>query len=131
MITEPRHKDTGETIAEVVAKIPNELEHDVVGVWHIIPDGESGFGLSGKTLAGFLRLAIIALLDAGAVPVRHLAGSGYEWVRQKQYGTTTTEIADAIVREWEPVPNDSISLIENCPWFARPDPAHPTFVKMD
>lgn len=131
MIIEPRHKDTGETISEVIALIPNELKYDVVGVWHIVPDGETGFGLSGSDLANFLKRAILALLEAGAVPVRHFAGSDYEWVRQNQYGTTPENIADAIVKEWEPVSNDSRSMIEHCPWFARPDPNHPNFVKMD
>ena len=131
MIIEPRHKDTGETISEVIAMLPNELSYDVVGVWHIVPDGETGFGLSGDGLADFLKRAILALLDAGAVPVRHFPGTDYEWVRQNQYGTTRAEIADAIVREWAPVPNNSLSMIENCPWFARPDPKHPHFIKMD
>jgi hypothetical protein len=131
MIIEPRHKDTGETISEVIAKMPNELDNDAVGVWHIIPDGETGFGLFGKALTDFLRRAVIALLEAGAVPVKHVPGSGYEWVHQKQYGTTRDEIADAIVREWEPVPNDSYSMIEHCPWFARPDPVHPKYVKIE
>jgi hypothetical protein len=131
MIKEPHHKDTGETISEVIAMYPNELSDDAVGVWHIVPDGETGFGLSGKALAEFLKRAILALLDAGAVPVRHFPGNDYEWVRQNQYGTASSEIADAIVREWEPVPNDSKSMIESCPWFARPDSKHPYFVKMD
>ena len=130
-ITEPKHKDTGETLSEVIAQIPNELPYDAVGIWHIVPIGDTSFGLSGEKLTDFVRRAIHALLDAGAVPVRSIPGSEYEWVRQTQYGTTRDEIAEAIIREWEPVPNDSFSMIEHCPWFAKPDPEHPMFVKMD
>lgn len=131
MSTEPRHKDTGKTMSEVIARIPSELPRDAVGIWHIVPIGETAFHLSGEQLSDFVRRAIYALLDAGAVPVRYQPGSEYEWVHQKQYGTTRDEVAEAIVREWEPVPNDSYAMIEHCPWFARPDPNTPKYVKMD
>ena len=131
MMPEPKHKDTGETLSEVIAQIPNELPHDVVGIWHIVPTGETGFGLTGEALSDFVRRAVLALLDAGAVPVRHIPDSGYEWVHQKQYGTTREEIADAIVKEWEPVPNTSEAMIGECPWFALPDPDFPGYLKMD
>ena len=131
MTIEPKQKDTGETIIEVIAKIPNELDYDAIGIWHVVPIGETSFGLSGMSLSDFVRRAIVAILNEGGVPVRHVPGSGYEWVHQSQYGNTPQEIADAIIREWEPVPNDSISMIEHCPWFARPDPEFPNYVKMD
>ena len=131
MMNEPLHKDTGETLTEVISQIPNELEVDAEGLWHIVPIGETGFGLSGKDLSDFVRRAVLALLDAGAVPVRHIPNSGYEWVHQKQYGTTREDIAGAIVKEWEPVPNNSADLIEHCPWFAKPDPDYPAYIKME
>ena len=131
MNVEPKHKDTGETLSEVIAQIPNELPFDAVGIWHIVPIGETDFGLSGAALGEFVRRSILALLAAGGVPVRHIPGSGYEWVHQKQYGSTREEIADAIVKEWEPVPNTSEDMIEHCPWFALPDPAFPNYLKMD
>ncbi|WP_144061233.1 hypothetical protein [Hyphomicrobium denitrificans] len=65
------------------------------------------------------------------MPVRHIPGSAYEWTRQAQYGTGREEIADAIVREWQSVPDDPMELVGQCPWFARPDPKFPKYVKMD
>lgn len=129
--SEPRHRSTGETLSEVISQYPNELDRDAVGVWHIVPGGIVDFGFSGAELADYLRRAIYALLDAGAVPVMHEPGSGYEWIHQKRYGATREEIAEAIVREWEPVPNDSYSMIDHCPWFARPNPDFPNYVKLD
>lgn len=131
MISEPRDNDTGATLSEVIAQIPNELSYDVVGLWHIVPVGQGNFGLKGEAWADFLRRAILALLDAGAVPVRHEPGTGYEWIRQKQYGSSHPEIADAIIQEWRSVPDNSIAQIEHCPWFARPIPENPNYVRMD
>ncbi len=79
----------------------------------------------------YVRRAVYALLDAGAVPVKHVPGTGYEWIRQKQYGSGQDEIVAEIMRELAPVPHNSFSLIEHCPWFARPDPKFPKYVKMD
>ena len=131
MNSEPLHRNTGETLSEVISQYPNELPRDAVGIWQIVPGGRVDFGLSGTSLADYVRRAVLALLDAGAVPVRHISGSGYEWVHQKQYGSSREEIANAIVKEWEPVPNTSQDMIEHCPWFALPDPAFPKYLKMD
>jgi hypothetical protein len=131
MKNELRHPETGDTLAEVISKFPNELDQDAVGVWQINEIGRRDFKLSGDAMADFLRRSVLALLDRGAVPVKHIAGSGYEWVLQKQYGNVRDEIADAIVREWEPVPNEIYAMIEHCPWFVVPDPKFPTFVKLD
>lgn len=125
------HRKTGESIPTHIARYPNELDRDAVGIWQIVPGGRVGFGLSGDALADYVRRAIYALLDAGAVPVRHVPDSGFHWTHQKQYGTTREEIAEAIIKEWEPVPYDSYSMIEHCPWFARPRPHSPNYVKMD
>jgi hypothetical protein len=131
MTEEPRHRRTNETLSKSLSQYSAELDIDAIGMWHIVPRGQYNFGLEGKALANYVRQVIGAILDAGGIPVRHEPGSGYEWVWQKQYGTTRDEIAEAIVREWEPVPNDSYSMIEHCPWFARPDPDFPNYVKMD
>jgi hypothetical protein len=131
MIDEPRDKGTGETPSEAISQYPGELDLDAVGIWQIVPDGRVTFGLSGDALADYVRRAIYALLDAGAVPVRHVPGSGFHWTRQTQYGSTREEIAEAIIAEWKPVPYDSYSMIEHCPWFARPRPTSPNYVKMD
>lgn len=131
MIDEPRDKGSGETISEAISQYPQELDRDAVGIWQIVPGGRMDFGLSGDALADYVRRTIYALLDAGAVPVRHVPGNGFRWSRQKQYGLTREEIAEAIIAEWEPVPYDSYSMIEHCPWFARPRPNDPNYVKMD
>ena len=125
------HKKYGTSVSDWIALVPGELSRDAVGLWQIVPAGRDGFGLSGADLTDYVRRNIYALLDAGAVPVKSVPGSGYEWVRQSQYGATRGEIAEAIIREWEPVPDDSFSMIEHCPWFARPDPDYPMYVRMD
>ncbi len=130
MTQEPKHKDTGESLSEVIAQIPAELPLDAVGIWQIIPTGQVSFGLSGAALASFVRAAVLALLDAGAVPVRHIPGTGYDWVRQKQYGESREEIADAVVQEWLTIPDDPMLLVGECPWFARPIPGK-NYVKLD
>ncbi len=131
MISEPRHRTTGEPLGLVIAQYPGELDIDAVGIWQIVPGGQGNFGLSGDALTEFVRKAIYALLDAGAVPVRHEPGSGYEWVRQQRYGISRDDIAEAVIKEWLSVPDDPIELISQCPWFARPNPDFPNYVKMD
>ena len=131
MIEEPRHKDTGETLSDVIAKIPNELAYDAVGLWHFEPIGRISFGLTGDALVDFVRRAIRALLDAGALPVRGNPGGDYEWVHQKQYGSLRDEIVEAIIAEWRSLPKDSMVLAGEAAWFARPDPSFPKYLKMD
>lgn len=131
MIDEPRDKYYGRTMSEVISQISGELPFDAVGLWQIVPKGRDGFGLQGDGLADFVRRCIHALLSAGAVPVRAGAGTGYEWVMQKQYGSTKTEITENIIREWLEIPNDPIELCCAAPWFARPDPEFPKYVKFD
>lgn len=114
---------------DVVAEYSAELELGPIGLWHVVPRvTEQTNGIVNRAE---LREIILAMLSAGAVPVRHIPDSGYEWIYQQQYGTYPDDIAAAILHEWEAVPNDSFSLIEHCPWFARPDPAYPKYVKMD
>ena len=131
MTSELRDKDSGRTLSEVIDHIPDELAIDAVGIWHLVPIGQDGFGLNGVELVSFMRRAILALLDAGGVPVRPVPGSGYEWVRQKQYGEVRDQIADAVIEEWKAVPDNTIAQITHCPWFARPVAENPDYVKMD
>lgn len=131
MSDELRHKNTGEPLSLVISQYPGELDRDAVGIWQIVPGGRADFGLSGEALDDYVRRAIFALVEAGAVPVRMVADSGYEWVYQPQYGRSPAEIADNVIAEWHSVPDDPLVLISKCPWFARPDPAYPKYVKMD
>lgn len=129
MTDEPRDKFYGETMSEVISLVPGELPIDAVGLWQIVPKGRDGFGLTGEALVGFIRKCIYALLDAGAVPVSGGKGTGYDWIAQKQYGTTREEIAENVIREWSQAPNDQEVLFKV--WFALPDPAFPKYVKLD
>ena len=132
-IDQLRHAETGDPLNDFVLLYPNELDQDAVGIWQIVPDAEHAFGLSGDDLFEYVRRAVVALLDAGAVPVKFEDGSGYEWTHQKQYGVASDEISEAVVAELArvPLPWDSYALIEHCPWFARPNPKYPKYVKMD
>ncbi|AGK58099.1 integron gene cassette protein [Hyphomicrobium denitrificans 1NES1] len=67
MSNEPKHRRTGETLSEVISQYPGELDLDAVGIWQIVPGGRANFGLSGNALTDYVRRAILALLDAGAV----------------------------------------------------------------
>ena len=130
MTNEPRHANYNSTISEWIALIPGELPVDAVGLWQIVPAGRDEFGLTGPALADFVRRGILALLDAGAVPVRHEPGSEYDWSRQPQYGTGRDEIANAIMTEWKSMPDDPLALCGQGVWFARPRPGT-KYVKLD
>jgi hypothetical protein len=130
MMTEMKHKDYDLTMSEWVRLVPNELPRDAVGIFQIIPAGRDGFGLTGTNLADFLRRCVLALLDAGALPVRHSPGSGYNWTIQRQYGKIKDEIADAIVLEWLAMPDDPLVLCGEGVWFALPRPGK-KYVKVD
>ncbi|WYX25629.1 hypothetical protein WJ969_07865 [Achromobacter xylosoxidans] len=70
MNNEPVNKYFGTPMSEWIARVPNELGVDAVGLWQIIPVGADHFGLSGAELEDFSRRCIVALLEKGAVPVR-------------------------------------------------------------
>ena len=131
MNSEPRHRTTNETMSTVISQYPGELDRDAVGIWQIVPGGKVDFGLSGDTLTHYVRRAILALLEAGAVPVKGGPDTGYFWIAQKQYGSTHNEIADAVIAEWRSVPDDPMMLIGECAWFARPKFDNPNYVKLD
>lgn len=126
-----KHAIYGTPINEWIQGVPGELNRDAVGLWQIVPAGRDGFGLRDAALIEFLRQCIDALLSAGAVPVRGAPGSGYFWIWQKQYGSSHEEIANAVISEWQLVPDDPLLLVGECPWFARPNPDNPKYVKMD
>lgn len=100
MIDIDRRNKRGFTAAEFIEGLPLEIDSDGEGLWSIVPRGR-GFGFVGGDLAEFVRLCVMRLLEAGAVPVRHRSqGEELLWEEQTQYGTTREEIADAIVAEW-------------------------------
>jgi hypothetical protein len=130
MTSEPRDKRYGTPLSEAIERIPNELPFDAVGIFQIVPHGRDGFGLEGEDLADFVRRSIHGLLDAGAVPVRGGKGTGYEWVQQKQYGTSKREITEALIAEWQAMPDDPLVLCGEGIWFALPAPGL-KYVKVD
>lgn len=130
MIEEPRHKDYGTPLSEWIRLIPGELPRDAVGLWQIVPAGRDGYALQGVPLVDFVRRGILALLDAGALPVRHIPESEYDWDIQRQYGSTPQEIAEAVIAEWQSMPDDPLVLCGKGVWFARPRPGR-KYVKVD
>jgi hypothetical protein len=89
----------GDTVAEFIETRPYEIDGDGEGLWGIVPHGRN-FGFEGGELSEFVRLCILRLLKAGAVPVRHTKSGTVLWEEQKQYGSSHEEIADAIIAEW-------------------------------
>lgn len=130
MNQEPRHKDYGTPLSEWIARIPNELPYDAVGIFQIVPAGRDGFGLARDDLVDFVRRAIMALLDAGAVPVRGGEDTGYDWIAQRQYGQSKHEITEAVIAEWLAMPDDPFVLCGEGVWFALPQPGK-KYVKLD
>lgn len=94
-----RKRLLGDTVAEYLEGIPYYIDSDGESLWHIVPGGRS-FGFEGGELAEFVRLCVLRLLEAGAVPVRPADEGILNWIEQTQYGSSNEEIADAIVAEW-------------------------------
>jgi len=100
MSQEPVDKYFGVSMSEWIARVPNELEVDAVGLWQIIPVGIDSFGLSGEALEDFSRRCIVALLQKGAVPVRPAAAPIY-WKPEVVYQGSHEEIANNIINDWK------------------------------
>jgi hypothetical protein len=96
-----RRNDPEDTVSNYIETIPHYIDDEGEGesLWRIVPGGRS-FGLEGDELAEFVKLCVLRLLEAGAVPVRHADDGALNWAEQTQYGATKDEIADAIVAEW-------------------------------
>lgn len=99
MIDLSRRSGMGDTVAEYLEGLPSDIDSDGEGLWAIVPAGEN-FRFEGAELSAFVRLCVLRLLDAGAVPVRHAEAGPARWQEQTQYGTTRQAIADGIVAEW-------------------------------
>jgi hypothetical protein len=92
--------EADDTVAGYIETRPYDIDGDGEALWRIIPTGR-GFGFEGPELAEFVRLCVMRLLEAGAVPVRHGPHDAeLQWKEQTQYGTKKEEIADAIIAEW-------------------------------
>jgi hypothetical protein len=91
--------DPDDTAALYIETRPYDIDGDGEGFWGIPSWGRS-FGFEGDDLTEFVRLCVLRLLEAGAVPVRHAESGTLRWKEQAQYGSSRDEIADAIVAEW-------------------------------
>jgi hypothetical protein len=111
-----RHKTYGTPIEEWIARVPNELPIDAVGLWQIVAAGRQGFGLSGQELIEFVRLILLALFEKGAKPVTGAIDGIHVWALIP-YGLTPDEMADAIIGEWTSTARDpDLGGV----WFAIP-----------
>ena len=125
---EPRHRRYGTSVSEWIAQGANELETDAVGFWQIVPDGREGFGLEGTELDAFVRRSLAALFSRGAVPVRHMPSSGVDWTWQRNFGSSSDEMVEAVLADWiaRGRPDPDLGDL----WFTTKDslnqpPAHP------
>ena len=91
------NKFTGATIDEEILGLVADLDVDDVGVFQIIPVAKEDFGLSGDALASFVRKAVAALMDHGALPVREAPGELGKWVHDPSFGRTSEEVATRIL----------------------------------
>src|SRR4051812_34568049 len=100
MIDELRHQHYGTPASRWMEQAANEMATDGVGLWSIIADARTGFGLEGEAIVDYVRNQISVLLARGGVPVLGggLAGE-HDWIVQRQYGTRGDEILNNIMRE--------------------------------
>ena len=130
MNLQSQHKIYGTAMDVYISQIPGELPQDAVGLWQIVPAGRDGFGLAGGDLINFVRLGLRALMENGAVPVRHNPSSGFVWDIQNQYGQTSEDIISTVIEEWLAMPDDPLILCGEGVWFALPRPGK-NYVKMN
>ena len=119
MSNESRDNVYGRTMSEWISLIPGDLPNDAVSLWHISADGTSYFDLAGAELADYLRRSILALLEAGAIPVKTGKGTPYDWIAEQRFGVDKMTIVTAILREWKSSKKDEEYLFSV--WFALPD----------
>jgi len=111
-----RDRYFGHTIEEDLVLLPEELERDAIGLWHLVAAGRDNFELSGSDLVEYVRRHILNLLEKGAKPVFGVRDGVHYW-RVVDYGNNPDKIAGAIINEWltsgvDPKPGDV--------WFALP-----------
>lgn len=100
MNIQQRDRDNGITIAEALTFAPDDLKSDVVGLWYIVSDGRTGYGLSGNELREFVFLYIFALASHGAVVVDGAEDGVHLWRAVDRYGSKAEDIAYAVTAEW-------------------------------
>lgn len=113
MSNEPIDKYFGIALSDWIARTPNELENDAVGLWQLVSVGRLSFDLAGPDLEDFVKRSIAALLSRGAMPVR--AAEGGRWQVQPEYGSDPEEVINAVTHEWL---SSKVDPDEDGLWFA-------------
>ena len=89
--------------------------------------GQFEFELTGPELVQYVRQNLVALVEAGAIPVVGGKGTGYEWIANYNYGLTKHEIVAAIVAEW--LASNGDEMYPWTVWFALARD-NPGYIKM-
>lgn len=89
------------TLATSILGFVEELDDDAVSAFGIWSMGRYGFGLSGADLEEYIRRAIAALLDAGAVPVFCSEVSPDYFSPAEAFKGDEEEVIEKIVSAWK------------------------------
>jgi hypothetical protein len=81
MIDLTQRSALGDTAAEFIEFLDDEIGSEGEGLWTIVPAGRS-FGYNGAELQEFVHRCIMRILNAGGVPVRHSEQGSLRWVEQ-------------------------------------------------
>lgn len=112
MSKKPTNRFFDTPIEEWLSLISNELEIDAVGLWQVVPPLVHDFGLVGKELELYVKQAITALINRGAVPI-----SGKHWeVRTDLFSPSGPDI-ELIMAYWQAL--DHEPTFEDL-WFNLP-----------
>jgi hypothetical protein len=121
MSEERRHWHYGTPMSQWIREVANELPHEAVGVWQIVPDGRRGFDLESDALTDYVRRQLTELVSRGAIPVRGGGGTDHYWIVQRQYGSRPEEIVENVMREW--LARGATEEDPGWLWFALPENA--------
>ena len=121
MSEEPRELYWGTPMSEWMEQAANELADDAVGLWGIVSDGRTGFGLEGEALTDYVRRQIAVLLARGGVPVVGGGETEHFWIVERQYGSRPDEIVENVMREW--LANGAGDEDPGGLWFTLPENA--------
>ncbi|WP_353568951.1 hypothetical protein [Haloferula sargassicola] len=110
----------GLSMGEWIARIPNDLDNDGVGLWEIIRDGRESFSLEGDDLKEFVFLAIVSIMKEGGVPAIPSLSNKNIWGAARGYQGGESTVARKVIDQWTEsgVDPDTEGI-----WFARIDEA--------
>lgn len=114
MSNDPINRFYGMRLSEWIEMIPDDLDVDAVGLWHIIPGLRRSFGMTDEAaIEDATRQVLARLLARGARPV--IGGGGWHVVTE--YGDTPQAIIDAVIAEWK---RKGVDPDVEDVWFALP-----------